>query len=173
MLQTSIFLETWFRNANQWYRITSWLGRLISRSVRGLEAELLVAGVESKELFLNYLKKFIEIFFSIIFFLIFLEPSETCARNIQSKLEQKVVYAPILMDFFMHTFQMVWKKISDFFSIILESSEIHFDLVARKIEAKLNFSSKFSATYLYTSALFIQKFILYIAMGIHYNELVR
>ena len=26
-LETQIFLRTWFRNANQWYSITSWLGR--------------------------------------------------------------------------------------------------------------------------------------------------
>ena len=86
------FLRTWFRNANQWYSITSWHGE----NVRG-------PGEESPNT--NKLSNF----FSILMHFF-------CIR----------------FRWFSEKINFLKKKSVNFFSIFLESSETHFDLVAKK-----------------------------------------
>ena len=58
-------------------------------------------------------------------------------KKIESKLEQKNCFVPVLMKDFLHTFQMILRKLfSSWFLIFLESSETHFDLVASFVKPK-------------------------------------
>ena len=85
-------------------------------------------------------------YFFLYFFFHFLKSPETYARKMSSKLEQRLFFAPMLINFVLHTFQMILKKILKkkytIFFIYLESSETHFDLVTCKIGANLNLSLK-------------------------------
>ena len=82
-------------------------------------------------------------------------PREGCGG--QSPRNITFLFAPILMTFFLHTFQVILKKINPknvveklyglffhriYFIVFLESSETCADPSLNEIGAKLNFSSK-------------------------------
>ena len=124
------FLLTWIR-INIRYPIASWLWGFNQKELGARWG----VNLPTNRGFLGHKKKvelFIPIFFSTIFFLIFLESSETCAKKMFIKIRANIFFCFNLITIFLHTVQMILKK---WFPIknIKKFSEIFFYYLQKRI----------------------------------------